>query len=196
MKERLTKDQVFTIPNILSFFRLLLIPLILWLYLGRQNRIAAVVVIAVSGLTDVLDGKIARHFNAVSDLGKFLDPLADKLTQGTLIICLMADFPLMKPLILLFAVKELTMLIMGAVVLRKTDTMNSARWYGKLCTVIICLTMMFLILQPFVFVDLPDAVPAAMIWLCIVAVVGSLIMYIRFYVNLLKTHAQNQPLGE
>lgn len=82
------KDQVLTIPNLLSVIRLALIPLIVWLYIGKQEYSAAVAVILISGATDIIDGFIARKFNMVSDLGKILDPVADKLTQATVILCL------------------------------------------------------------------------------------------------------------
>ena len=86
MHRILRKDQIFTIPNLLSIIRLILIPIIVWLYCEKQNYNAAVAVIVVSGATDITDGFIARHFNMVSDFGKILDPVADKLTQAAVII--------------------------------------------------------------------------------------------------------------
>ena len=79
-KKRLTPRQIFTVPNILSFIRLIMIPAIIVLYFN-DYYILSVCLIALSGLTDVADGIIARKFKLVSDLGKVLDPLADKLTQ-------------------------------------------------------------------------------------------------------------------
>ncbi len=87
------KDQVLTIPNLLSVIRLALIPLIVWLYIGKQEYSAAVAVILISGATDIIDGFIARKFNMVSDLGKILDPVADKLTLATVILCLTVKYP-------------------------------------------------------------------------------------------------------
>ena len=86
------KDQVLTIPNLLSVIRLALIPLIVWLYVGKQAYSAAVIVILISGATDIIDGAIARRFHMVSDLGKILDPIADKLTQGAVILCLAVKY--------------------------------------------------------------------------------------------------------
>lgn len=100
------KDQVLTIPNLLSVIRLALIPLIVWLYIGKQEYSAAVAVILISGATDIIDGFIARKFNMVSDLGKILDPVADKLTQATVILCLTVKYRWMRGLIVLFVVKE------------------------------------------------------------------------------------------
>lgn len=87
-----SKDQVLTIPNLLSVIRLALIPLIVWLYVGKQAYSAAVIVILISGATDIIDGAITRRFHMVSDLGKILDPIADKLTQGAVILCLAVKY--------------------------------------------------------------------------------------------------------
>ena len=91
VRSKLTRDQVLTIPNILSFFRFFLIPIIVWLYAFKGMREWATLVILVSGFTDILDGFIARKFNMMSDLGKALDPLADKLTQLAVLSCLIIE---------------------------------------------------------------------------------------------------------
>ena len=72
-------DRVLTVPNILSFVRLAGVPLFLWLLLERQSDVWAVVVLAIGGATDWLDGKLARSWNQRSRLGQVLDPLADRL---------------------------------------------------------------------------------------------------------------------
>ena len=115
------KNDILTIPNLLSTVRLALIPLIVWLYCGAENYGAAVAMILLSGLTDVVDGMIARRFNMVSDFGKILDPVADKLTQAALLICLLFTHKLMWALIVLFTVREITMVIMGMIVIKKSD---------------------------------------------------------------------------
>ena len=80
IRSKLTTDQVFTIPNILSFFRLLLIPLIVFLYVGKELYGWTLVVLIISLVTDIIDGLVARKLNMVTDFGKFIDPVADKLT--------------------------------------------------------------------------------------------------------------------
>lgn len=103
MKKKLNKDEILTIPNGLSFLRLLLTSLIVWLYCGGGEEYGATTaVIAVFALTDIIDGKIARKFNMVSDVGKVLDPIADKLTQAALVICLLSRYPWMGALLILF----------------------------------------------------------------------------------------------
>lgn len=113
------KDQILTIPNLLSVIRLALIPLIIWLYIVNREYNLAVLVILISGITDIVDGYIARHFNMISDFGKILDPIADKLTQAAVIICLTTKHDLMYLLIVLFAVKEMVMGTMGFLQLRR-----------------------------------------------------------------------------
>ena len=177
------KDQVLTVPNLLSLLRLLMIPLILWLYCEKQAHTAAAAVVAVSGLTDIADGIIARKFNLVSDLGKILDPVADKLTQAALIFCLMARYDWMLWLFALFAVKEIIMGVSGLVVIKKKDVVNSAQWFGKLSTVVLYAVMILL----FLFPGIPAGAANAMILLCAGTVVLSLVKYMRFYISLLSS---------
>ena len=152
-RKYLKKENILTIPNLLSLIRILLIPFIIWLYCAQKAYLRTIIVIALSGFTDIIDGKIARKFNMVSDVGKVLDPVADKLTQATLVICLIARYPWMWALLALFAVKECLMLLWGYLTLKSTDTINGAKWYGKLSTVVLYAVMMILIL----FVDIPQA---------------------------------------
>ena len=182
MRRLLTKKQVLTIPNLLSAIRLLLIPVIGWLYCEKQAYLSAVGVLILSGVTDVVDGMIARRCGMVSDFGKILDPIADKLTQGIVLIFLTSRYPLMLPLVIVFAVKELLMIVMGACVLKQADVVNSSQWHGKLTTVLLYTVMGSLILFP--TIPLPAA--NALIALCVGAVLLSFALYCRFYVRLLS----------
>ena len=175
--KRLKKENVLTIPNLLSLVRILLIPIIIWLYCAQKAYMHTFIVIAISGFTDIIDGKIARKFDMVSDVGKVLDPIADKLTQAALVICLIARYPWMWALLALFAVKECLMLLWGYLTLKSTDTINGAKWYGKLSTVVLYAVMMILIL----FVDIPQAIATVLMLLCGGMMLLSLVMYGRFY---------------
>ena len=84
--------NIFTIPNILSVFRLLLLPVIVYTYMNQKDYVLTGILLLISGLTDLLDGYIARTFNMMSDLGKILDPVADKATQAVVLLCLMTRF--------------------------------------------------------------------------------------------------------
>lgn len=145
------KRELFSIPNILGYFRIALIPLYLWVYFratDMKGYLMATGVIFLSGLTDCFDGKIARRFNMITEWGKLLDPIADKLTLTAAVVSLSFRFPLMKDLVLLYIVKEGFMLIMGAVMLRKGKKMNGAKWYGKVCTAYTYALIFFLLLIP------------------------------------------------
>ena len=126
--------KIFTIPNILSFFRLCLLPCIVYFYINIKDYKLTAILLIISGITDVLDGYIARTFNMVSDLGKILDPIADKATQAIVLLCLITRF---KWLIIPFIgilIKELFMTITGMMVIKKTGEVYSAKWHGKLAT--------------------------------------------------------------
>ena len=140
MVKRYLKDWN-TIPNLISYVRILLVPVFAILF--RQGYLGwALVAIVVSGLTDFVDGKIARKFNQVSDLGKLLDPLADKITQITLAILLFLEFNecsdnLMKTfswVFLVFLVKEAIFVIGGVIMLSLGMVPSAAEIYGKVST--------------------------------------------------------------
>lgn len=186
------KDEIFTIPNLLSIFRLAMIPVIIWLYWSKQDFYAATAVVILSGATDIIDGFIARRFNMVSDFGKILDPIADKLTQGVLIICLSFKYPLMIPLVILFVSKEFIMASLGAITIKKHDSVNSAKWHGKINTIVLYCVMIVMILFP----DLPKIAVNSMIVLCTLSMLTSLILYTKFYITILKKHNVSESRGD
>ena len=111
------KNKILTVPNVLSAFRLLLVPALAWLYLVRKDYSATAWVLLLSGATDIADGFIARRFGMGSDLGKALDPIADKLTQIVMLACLLTRFGnLLFPCVLLI-VKEIVTGCMGIAVM-------------------------------------------------------------------------------
>ena len=145
------KKEVFTIPNILSLFRLLLIPVYVAIYLNADSLAdyyIAAGILAVSCLTDLVDGKIARHFHMISTLGRFLDPLADKVTQFTLIICLTVRYPILWTIVGLFVVKEVFQLIAAAVNFRKGRVLKGALMTGKVCTTVLFVSLVVMVLLP------------------------------------------------
>lgn len=142
------KENILTVPNVVSLFRLLLIPLLIWLYLGRQNYAAAIAVIALSGVSDIADGRIARKYGMVSDFGKMLDPIVDKLTQAAMFICLLRHFPHMLLPLIILAVKELVTGAMSLAAIRRSSTVLSAEWPGKLTTGLLYAVVLIHILFP------------------------------------------------
>lgn len=131
------KNQFFTIPNLLSLVRLAMIPLLLWLYLEKREYLWTAVVVVLSGATDIVDGIIARKYDLISDLGKALDPVADKLTQIAMLYCLGTSFPEIQILLVILVVKEVITGIMSLVSIRKTGKVEGAQWHGKVTTVLL-----------------------------------------------------------
>lgn len=167
------KTRIFTIPNLLSFFRLCLIPLIIWLYCVEHAYLWAGCILIISGLTDIVDGFIARTFNMISDLGKVLDPVADKLTQAAMLICLVFRFPLMIVPLILLLIKETIMSVTGFLVIQKTGSVYSARWHGKIATCLLDVTMILHIFWN----GITPTISSAFIIACTVSIALSLVLY-------------------
>ena len=145
------KKDLFTIPNLLSLFRLLLIPVYVVIYLNAsapEDYFIAGGILAVSCLTDLIDGKIARHFNMISTTGKILDPLADKVTQFTLIVCLTIRYPVLLIMAVLFFIKEIFQLVAGFFLVRKGKILKGALLPGKICTTVLFISLIILVLVP------------------------------------------------
>lgn len=123
------------IPNALTVLRFFLIFPFVY-YFMRNNYLAAFIVLAVSGVTDVLDGWIARMFNQFTELGEILDPLFDKLTQGAMAVCFAIKEPILVPLLAIFVVKETLMVVGAAKMIGKNKKKpGGSKWYGKVATV-------------------------------------------------------------
>lgn len=120
------------VPNILTLIRFLLIPLILML-LSQGKYIDAIIVFSISGITDILDGVIARKFNFISDFGKLMDPLADKFTQISMLVMLTVKKIIPLWIVIVVFIKEFCM-ICGASFLYGKELVVSSKWYGKAST--------------------------------------------------------------
>lgn len=175
MKDTQNKYQkrIVTIPNALSVFRICLIPVIVWLYCFKHDYLLATAVLTLSGVTDVVDGFIARHFHMVSDVGKALDPIADKLTQIAMLSCLVTRFPFMLLPLILLVVKELFAGVTGLLTIKKTGMVLSAVWHGKLTTVALYAMMAVHLL----WVSIPLSVSNVLIVLCTMIMLTSAILY-------------------
>ncbi len=186
--KQITRKQIFTIPNFLSFLRLCMIPLIIWLYCAQKNYVLTAVVLVLSGLTDTIDGFIARRFNMVTDLGKALDPIADKLTQASVMFCLLTRFQMMLVPLLLLIFKEVCNGIMSLFVIKKTGKVCGADWHGKVCTWLLY-AMMFLHI---VWFDISREWSTALISICVIMMTVSFALYmVRNYKMLTKEVTNN-----
>ena len=185
MKEKFNKKDLFTIPNILGYIRILLIPLFCYLYLTAETNLDyffATLVVLISSLSDLFDGMIARKFNQVTELGKVLDPVADKLTHLALAICVAIRYPLMWVLLSLMAIKESFMAVMGAYFLKKGKMMDGAMWYGKICTASLFIGLLVL----FTFPNLAIIGVNSIIIILMIIMTFTLVMYIIFYAKMFK----------
>ena len=133
--KKFNKKEIFTIPNIMGYCRILLIPVFCYLYIFENNYTLATIIVLISSLSDLFDGYIARRFNQVTELGKALDPVADKLTHGALALCLAARYPLMWALIGLMIIKEGYMGIMGIYFFKEWQDVrrSSLVWQNLYC---------------------------------------------------------------
>lgn len=170
------KHEIFTIPNLLSLSRIIMIPIIVWLFYQKQDYLLTLIVFVISSLTDIIDGYIARHYHMVTKLGKILDPIADKMTQFTLMVCLVKIHPLTLYLLIALIIKEFCMALMGLFALAH-DIADSAKWYGKLSTVVIfiCIILHLLI------VDMTMHLSLFLIIITLGFMSLSLVMYARQY---------------
>ncbi len=167
------KKEIFTIPNLLSLFRLALIPVYIVIYLNATQTCQYYVaggILAVSCLTDMVDGKIARHYNMITTVGKILDPLADKVTQLSLTICLSIRYPVLLRVLVLFLIKEIVQLIAALFQFRRGKMLPGALLVGKVCTTVLFVSLMLLVLLP----EIPP------IWVNFIAMVDSFFLVVTF----------------
>lgn len=169
-----TKARVFNIPNGLSLLRIGMIPVIVWLY-STQRRIAAAIMLVLSGLTDVVDGHIARKCHLITDLGKVLDPIADKLTQASVLFLLISDTHAMLIPFVLLVVKEVIMAVGGLITIRHTGVVSGADWHGKAATALLYFTMFLHVVMQ----DMPSVLSNVLIVLCVLLMLLSLALYTR-----------------
>lgn len=146
---KITKKDAFNIPNIMGYFRIALIPVFVWRFLTAQTRfdyyIAAGIVL-LSGFTDLFDGKIARKYNMITELGKALDPIADKLTQGIIALCLMIKVQHMWIIFVILAIKETFMGVCNIIAMKRNGKkLDGAMWFGKTCTFVLDVSLVIII---------------------------------------------------
>lgn len=176
------------IPNALTILRFILIPLIV-IACVQGNYILAIITLTISGITDILDGTIARKFNLITDFGKLMDPLADKATQICLLTTLFIKGLIPIWILAIVVLKEICM-ISGASFLYGKELVVSSKWYGKLATVLFYVAMVVsLLLQQINAIiekDLTPIIKANNItyYLAVLTTIASLIMYMKaFYIQ-------------
>lgn len=170
------------IPNTLTIIRFLLIPLIV-LYIFTGNYILAFVFFTISGITDIADGFIARKFNLISNFGKLMDPLADKLTQIATLASLVFTHIIPIWILLIVLLKEFIMIV-GASFLYGKDVVVYSKWYGKLATVLFYIAIVVsLLLKQFAITGIWEHLDLALYYFALIATIFSLIMYVKDLYN-------------
>ena len=119
------------IPNVLSVIRICLVFVFVVVFFSPISKIWALVVFLAAGATDVVDGFLARRNNWITDLGKVLDPFADKLMQCTVLVCLCIESVVPIWFLLIFFAKELLTLLLGFIAIRRRSVVVVSKWYGK-----------------------------------------------------------------
>lgn len=178
---KFNKKDLWTIPNILCYIRFALIPIFVVMYINAQEPkqyLQAAAVVLASGLTDFFDGYIARRYNMITDLGKLIDPLADKLTQAALIFVLVVKIRWMFLLLILFVTMQLFMLIAGIVMLKRGKKLSGAKWFGKVSTTVFYGTMLFLVALP----TLSPTVTYILMMICGIFLLLSFVLYAKEYI--------------
>ena len=122
-----------SIPNMITLVRIVLTPIFVRFYLEGEHS-AAMLILAAAALSDVLDGAIARRFGLITPLGKVLDPVADKLLQLAMMLCLVSESPVLWLLLAVHLLRETCLGLMGFMVYRRSGKLIGSRWYGKLCS--------------------------------------------------------------
>lgn len=182
---RFQKKDIFTIPNMICYLRILLIPVFCWLYITADtpaDYLWATGVVLFSSFTDLWDGMIARKLGQVTELGKVLDPVADKLTHGAMAICLITRYPLMWALVALMVVKEGYMAAMGIRFLRKGKMLDGAMWFGKVCTAVLFTGFVIL----FFIYEMPLAAANTIIGALMAVMAATVCMYVPVFRKMQK----------
>lgn len=180
------------IPNALSLLRLLVIAPCVVFFLNDQYFSAAVMLV-VSGLSDMLDGMVARRFNQFTPLGAMLDPVADKLTLGAVVICMGIKFPVVIPVVVLLIVKELAMLVAGGVLLKMHKRPPAAKWYGKVATAVFYVSVTVIVALKAVWEIDNNVVTITLLSLTAAFMVFAFVKYFMVFLSIMKEPLKQQP---
>mgnify|MGYP000281500861 FL=1 len=167
------------IPNILTILRFILIPIILY-FIFTGHYLLGFIFFTISGITDILDGAIARKFNLVTNFGKLMDPLADKLTQISVLATLVFQKIIPFWILVVVLLKELLMII-GASFLYGKDVVVYSKWFGKLATVLFYLAIVCsLINKEFALTGVWQNLDFILYCIAVIATVFSFVMYVKY----------------
>ncbi len=196
---KIRKQDFFTIPNILTYIRIILVPIFCVVYMNANSladNIWSVAIVVVSALTDVIDGIIARKCNLVTDLGKIIDPIADKAMQFAMLFCVVYKYHSIIILIIIYAVKEIVSFIYSSYLFTKGKNIGGAIWCGKICTAVLYAVMLILISVPTSITDKHPAIVGVLVGFAAAFMLLAFVIYMSAYVKLHKEYQREQILGE
>lgn len=192
MKFKFEIGDLFKLPNILCYIRIAMVPIFLYIYFtasGPQDYYMAASVVLISGITDFLDGQIARRCNMITDLGKIIDPVADKLMQFAMLVALTLKIKHMYVLVSYLVIKEIIATVTSFVILKKYKRrLNGAKWYGKVCTALLYAVMLTLVAFP----DIDLFVQSILLLICAGGLTLAFFMYMRLYIIMIKDAKYNR----
>lgn len=183
-----------TVPNVLSLIRIAILPIFIVMYIWSRNvdsdamQYASFGLLALSGFTDCLDGWIARKFHQESEIGKLLDPIADKLTQVAVVICLATQYREFLPLLVICVVKEFLQGLGGLILLSRGCDMRASKWYGKVSTVVFYVCAAAIVLWK----DMPENLMIALISLIGLLMLFAFVRYLLLFIRIRKDIPQQE----
>ena len=176
--------DIYKIPNLLSIFRIILVfPIAYLMYFDLQNnRTLIIILIIISGLSDISDGVIARKFNMITELGKIIDPIADKLSVFTfaIIIVLKGMFPLW--LFVVIAARDIAIVFAGIYLKRKDKVILMSNYPGKLAA----LSMGLIILFSIINIELLNTINSFLYYVTLVLIVYSTYIYLTRFIKIVR----------
>ncbi|MDF2614025.1 MAG: CDP-alcohol phosphatidyltransferase family protein [Clostridia bacterium] len=179
------RKEIFSIPNLLSFLRILLIPFFIAIYVSADNSkdyYLATLIIILSGMTDFIDGFIARRFHMITEFGKIIDPIADKLTQAAIVVTLMNQIRFMYVIMIIFVVKEVTVGMVSLRLLKQGKKLEGAMWFGKISTAVFYMITIIIIAFPTIEIWIIDI----MLTIILTFLVFSFVMYMKVLLKMKK----------
>ena len=184
------------IPNVLSVVRILLVFVFAAAFFMCDSKVPALVIFVVSGVTDVIDGRLARHYGWVSQLGKILDPVADKLMQCTVLLCLAIGEYAPLWIFIFYAAKELLMALGSVIFFRRNRVVGVSIRFGKFAAVLFYVAIGLLILLKMIGVELPPLVVHGICGLTAGVAVLAMVFYYRAYMRAEKTDDEKIKAGK
>ena len=190
---KLSLKKNINVPNTLTVIRIIVIAPMMK-FLLEQKFIYAGIMILISALSDMMDGFLARKLNQVTDLGKILDPIADKLTLIAVVICVNVLYPEVMPFILVLFSKEMLMLAGGAFLIKLKIKPPAARWYGKLSTVLFYTSITTLIMLKAIWGYTNEILSLTLLAVTTVSMLFSLVRYFILFVELVREKNKSEKM--